>query len=258
MNLFLNYMSMHLKVKMQYKISFIFTLLAQSLIVFLELFVLKSLFTKFKLLNEYNINELYLNFSVIWLGYSLGQTLGRGFDKFSNQINTGNFDLLLIRPRNIFIQIIGSEIYYEKISRIISTLILFIYSSIKVINSFNIFNIFLLLTMIIGSFIISLSIFIIGASICFYTIEGLEIINIFSDGTKQLAQYPMGIYNKIIKVVFTFIIPITLINYYPIEYLTGRLSNNLYLLFPLLSCIIIIPAILLFKLGLKKYKSSGS
>lgn len=258
MNLFLNYMSMHLKVKMQYKISFIFTLLAQSLIVFLELFVLKSLFTKFKLLNEYNINELYLNFSVIWLGYSLGQTLGRGFDKFSNQIKTGNFDLLLIRPRNIFIQIIGSEIYYEKISRIISTLILFIYSSIKVINSFNIFNIFLLLTMIIGSFIISLSIFIIGASICFYTIEGLEIINIFSDGTKQLAQYPMGIYNKIIKVVFTFIIPITLINYYPIEYLTGRLSNNLYLLFPLLSCIIIIPAILLFKLGLKKYKSSGS
>lgn len=258
MNLFLNYMSMHLKVKMQYKISFIFTLLAQSLIVFLELFVLKSLFTKFKLLNEYNINELYLNFSVIWLGYSLGQTLGRGFDKFSNQIKTGNFDLLLIRPRNIFIQIIGSEIYYEKISRIISTLILFIYSSIKVINSFNIFNIFLLLAMIIGSFIISLSIFIIGASICFYTIEGLEIINIFSDGTKQLAQYPMGIYNKIIKVVFTFIIPITLINYYPIEYLTGRLSNNLYLLFPLLSCIIIIPAILLFKLGLKKYKSSGS
>lgn len=258
MSLVLKYMSMHLRVKMQYKVSFFFTLVAQILVVFLELFVLKSMFEKFKLLDAYNINELYLNFSVVWVGFSTAQMLGRGFDKFSNLIKNGSFDLLLIRPRNLFLQIIGSDIFYEKISRILSTSILFIYSSIKVVSCFNITNIYLLITMLIGSFLINIAIFIFGASICFYTVEGLEFINIFTDGTKQLAQYPMGIYNKIIRFIFTIFIPISLVNYYPIEYLSGRSTNILYLFLPLLSCLVIIPAIIFFKAGLKKYKSSGS
>lgn len=258
MSLIVNYMSMHLRVRLQYKISFIFTIVAQALIVSLELFVLKSMFTKFKLLDEYNINEMYLNFSVIWLSFSTAQMLGRGFDKFSDLIRNGNFDLLLIRPRNIFLQIIGSDIYYEKSSRIVSTLILFIYSSIKVLDGFDLSKVFLLILMLFGSFIVLISIFIVGAGISFFTIQGLELINIFSDGTKQLAQYPMGIYNKIVRIIFTVIIPITLINYYPIEYLTGRTHNILYIFLPLISCLSIIPAILFFKFGLKKYKSSGS
>lgn len=258
MSILINYFILHLKIRLQYKISFIFSLIAQLIVVLLELFVIQSMFSKFKLLEEYNINELYLNFSIIWLGYSLAQSFGRGFDKFSNIIKNGNFDILLIRPQNIFIQIIGSDFYFEKFSRIISTLILFIYSSIKVVNNMSILKIYLLITMILGAFIISLAIFIIGASICFYTIEGLEFINIFSDGTKQLAQYPMNIYNKIIKKVFTFIIPITLINYYPIEYLSGRSNSIIYAITPTIACLSIIPAIALFKYGLKKYKSSGS
>lgn len=258
MSLLLNYMSMHLKVKMQYKVSFIFTMITQLLTVFVELFVLKSMFEKFSLLEEYNIYELYFNFSIIWLGYSLAQLLCRGFDKFSNLIVDGSFDLLLIRPRNLYLQIIGSDIYYEKITRVISTFVLLIYSFIKIVNSFSMIKLFMLITMILGSFIVILSLFIIGASVCFYTIQGIEFINIFTDGTKHVCQYPMGIYNKIVRNVFTFIIPVALLNYYPIEYLTGRINNNIYILLPLIPCLFIIPAIMLFKIGLKKYKSSGS
>lgn len=258
MGLIFNYMSMHLKVKMQYKISFFLTIIAQALVMVLELFVISSLFEKFDLLDLYDIHELYLVFSVIWFGFSLAQMLGRGFDKFSNLIINGSFDLLLIRPQNIFLQIVGSDIFYEKTSRIISSLILFIYSSTKIIKDINIFKVFLLFIMVLGSFCVFYSIFIVGASICFSTIQGLEFVNIFTDGTKQLAQYPMGIYNKIVRKIFTYILPITLINYYPIDYLTGRTDNIFYIFLPLVSCFSIIPAIILFNHGLKRYKSSGS
>lgn len=258
MNLLLNYMSMHFKVKMQYKISFILTLISQLLIVALELFVLQSMFEKFSLLEAYNINELYFNFSIIWLGYSLAQLLGRGFDKFSNLIVDGTLDLLLIRPRNIFLQIIGSDMYYEKLSRIISTLILFIYSFFKIIPGFNIMYLFVLLFIFIGAFTIIMSVFIIGAAVCFYTIQGIEFINIFTDGTKHVGQYPMGMFNKFVRNIFTFVIPLTLVNYYPIMYLTGKTNNIFYGILPVLASLFIIPAIFIFKFGLKKYKSSGS
>ena len=201
---------------------------------------------------------MYFNFSIIWLGYSLAQFIGRGFDKFTSLINDGSFDLLLIRPRNLFLQIIGNDIYYEKITRIISSFVLFIYGSINIINEFSIFKFFVLITIILGSFFIIISLFIIGATVCFYTIQGIEFINIFTDGTKQVGQYPMGIFPKIIRKIFTIVIPITLINYYPIEYLSGRSNNILYGFLPLISLMYFFPALIIFRHGLKKYKSSGS
>lgn len=258
MNLIINYMKVHFKIKMQYKVSFICTVISQIIIVFLEFFVLQSLFNKFSLLDKFNKYELYFNFSAIFFGYSLAQLVGRGFDKFYRLIGNGNFDFLLIRPRNLFIQIIGSEMYYEKISKVISSLIILIYSCTKIINGFNIFKLLLVLSIILGIFIIIISVFIIGASVSFYTIQGIEFINIFTDGTKQLGQYPMGIFNKVIRFIFTFVIPLTLVNYYPLEYLMGRTTFIGYAFLPLLSTLYIIPALLLFKVGLKKYKSSGS
>ena len=258
MGLLLNYMSLHLKTKMQYRVSFYFTLLTQLITILVEVFVLKSVFDKFNLLEEYSVYELYFNFSIIWLGYSLAQFIGRGFDKFTSLINDGSFDLLLIRPRNLFLQIIGNDIYYEKITRIISSFVLFIYGSINIINEFSIFKFFVLITIILGSFFIIISLFIIGATVCFYTIQGIEFINIFTDGTKQVGQYPMGIFPKIIRKIFTIVIPITLINYYPIEYLSGRSNNILYGFLPLISLMYFFPALIIFRHGLKKYKSSGS
>ena len=258
MGLLLNYMSLHLKTKMQYRVSFYFTLLTQLITVLVEVFVLKSIFDKFNLLEEYSVYELYFNFSIVWLGYSLAQFIGRGFDKFTSLVNDGSFDLLLIRPRNLFLQIIGNDIYYEKITRIISSFVLFIYGSVNLINDFNIFKLFILVAIIFGSFFIIMSLFIIGATVCFYTIQGIEFINVFTDGTKQLGQYPIGIFPKIVKTIFTIVIPITLVNYYPIEYLSGRSDNILYGLLPLVSIMYIIPALFIFRHGLKKYKSSGS
>jgi len=253
-----NYLSLHLKISLEYKSSFILTIISQTLAMLVELFVVISLFNKFKLLDTYNTYEILLGFSTLWLGYSLVELFGRGFDHFSIIIINGNFDLLLIRPRSLFIQIFGSDICYEKTGRVLISLLIFIYSSIKVINDFTILKVFLLVSMILCSSIIIISVLIIGASFCFYTIQGLEVINIFTNGTRQVGQYPMGIYKKAVRLFFSIVIPITLVNYYPIRYLTGESNNIIYLLLPYYSIIIFIISNIIFHIGTKKYTSSGS
>ena len=249
---------MHIRVSLEYKASFIMSFISQLLSVVLELFAVIALFSKFSLLNEYNPYEILLSFSVIWLGYSIAEAFVRGFDHFGDLIKRGDFDLFLIRPRNIFLQILGYQISIEKISRIILALVLLIISSLKVIKTFNILKLILLVNMFIGSIIIFTSIFIIGASFAFITIEGLEIINIFTNGTRQLTQYPLGIYNKIIRIILTIVIPVTIINYYPLDYLLDKTSNNLYIFLPLLAFIPLFISVIVFKQGIKKYSSTGS
>ena len=258
MSLLKNYLSLHLKISLEYKSSFILTVISQSLALLVELFTVMTLFNKFKLLDVYNTYELLLGFSTLWLGYSLVEMFGRGFDHFSKIIINGNFDILLIRPRSIFIQVIGTEICYEKIGRVSLSLFMFIFSALKVIKDISILKILLLVLMLFGTILIVLSVIIIGASFCFVTIQGLEVINIITNGTRQVGQYPMGIYKKGVRLFFSIVIPIALVNYYPLNYLTGRSNNLIYLLLPLYSIVIFILSNIIFQLGTKKYTSSGS
>ena len=258
MRLFRNYLSLHLKTRLEYKSSFILGLISQGLYMLLELYAVYSLFKRFNLMEIYNKYEVYLGFSTIWFGYSMCEFFGRGFDCFYKIIVNGKFDLLLIRPRNIYIQIVGEDICYEKISRVVLGFIIFIYSACKVITDVSILKILLLVLMVVGCMIIIFSLFIIAASICFKTIQGIEIINVLTNGTKQVAEYPMKIYNGTIRMIFTIFIPICLVNYYPIDYLVGRSNNILYVFLPLLTLGLLLISILIFNSSIKKYCSTGS
>ncbi len=258
MKLIFKYLATHLKVSLEYKTSLLLSIIAQGLVMLVELFAINSLFHKFGLLDSYNIYELLLGFSIVWLGFSLTEMFFRGFDHFSDLITFGKFDLLLIRPRNIYLQIFGNDICYEKTSRVLVSLFLFIYSSTKVIETFTFLKVLTLILIVLGCVTIFASIFIIGAAFCFITIQGLEVVNIFTDGSRQLTQYPMGIYKKIVRIIFTYIIPITIVNFYPVKYLTGATTNIIYIFLPLLSIFFLIISILIFNRGIKKYSSTGS
>jgi ABC-2 type transport system permease protein len=68
----------------------------------------------------------------------------------------------------------------------------------------------------------------------------------------------MEIYKKWIRTFFTVVIPLTAVNYYPLEYLAGRTDNILYVFMPLYSIVLLIISVKIFKLGMSKYQSTGS
>lgn len=258
MKLLLHYFSMHIRVTLEYKINFILTLFAQVLIMATELFTVYTLFNKFELLDEFNIYYLFMVFAINWLGFSLAETFGRGFDEFKKLMKKGGFDILLIRPRSIHLQILGNDFAFQKIGRVVASLFLLIFSTYKLIPVLTLDKLLLIILMVLGDFIIIVSLFIIGAFFCFYTVEGLEFINVFTNGSKQVNEFPMSIYHKAIGLIFTFVIPIALCNYYPIEYLVGKSTSFYYFLMPLSSLIFLSISIFIFNLGLHRYSSTGS
>ena len=104
MKLVLKYISMYLKSELEYKSSFIMTLISQLVTVSLSSFTVVILMDKFKFLNNYNIYEVIIAIAIVQFGFSLAETFARGFDKFSELIKNGTLDILLIRPRSILCQ----------------------------------------------------------------------------------------------------------------------------------------------------------
>ncbi len=258
MRLYIESFKMHIKSLIEYKKSFILGFLSQFIVFFSYYFIILTIFTKFNNIKGFTVYEVLLCFSIIQFGYSINEVFARGIDRFDDLIITGKFDLLLLRPRNILLQVLCSKIDLMKISRTIQAVIILIISLINLNINFDIYKIITLILMLISSIVIFFSIFLIMASYCFITVQGLEITNVFTDGGKHMAQYPIGIFNKTFMFIFTFLIPYAFVNYYPLLYILGKTDNILYAFSPLLVFIFLIPALLSFKFGIKRYTSVGS
>ena len=258
MKFYINSLKMNLKSILEYKKSFITAFISQFFIIFTFYFIIVALFDTFKHIKGYTKYEVLLCFAIIQFGFSITETFARGIDTFENQIIGGTFDRILLRPKNILLQSIASDFDFIKISRVLQSIVILIISIIKLNLKFNIYKIITLILMLISSIVVFFSIFILTAAYCFITVQSLEVKNLLADGGKHIAQYPINIYNKHFIFIFTFIIPYAFVNYYPLLYLLGKSTNKLYMISPLLVFLYLIPSILSFKWGIKKYTSVGS
>ncbi|NLV35689.1 MAG: hypothetical protein GXY17_03315 [Clostridiaceae bacterium] len=258
MKLYLKYASVILRSLMQYKASFVMSTIGQFLVSFTAFLGVYFMFSRFHSVSGFSYCEVLLCFSVLLTSFSLAECFVRGFDTFSVIISNGEFDRIMVRPRNEILQVLASRIEFSRIGRLLQALLMFAYAlpSSEVVWSFD--KILTLFFMIIGGFGVFSGLFVIYASLCFFTIEGLEFLNIFTDGGREFGRYPFSVYGEGVLKFFTYIVPLALFQYYPFLYLTGRTDRVIYMLLPLIGLLFIVPCLLFWRIGVRHYKSTGS
>lgn len=255
---YFKYFKINLKSEMQYKLSFTLSFISQFFVFFGYYFTILSLFSNFSNVKGFTLYEVLLTFSIIQFGFAFCESFFRGIDQFDKLIIDGSFDTILLRPQNILLQVFGQRISFVKLARLLQALIILVIAIINIDVLWNVKKIITLICMLISSVLIFLGIFILAASYCFMTIKGLEVRNVFTDGGKHMAQYPIGIFKKGFVFIFTYLIPFGFVNYYPLLYLTDRVDNQIYMISPLITVIYLIPCIIVFYKGVKRYSSIGS
>ena len=256
--LYFKYLSLHFKSAMQYKASFILSFISQAF-AFLGFYVtILCLFNKFPNVSGFSLYEVLLTFSIISFGSSFCEIFFRGIDQFDHLIEKGEFDRLLLKPRNILFQVVVEDADFVRGSRLLQSIIFLVISLTHLKIKYSLLKIFIIISMLAGSIIVFFGLLVLSAAYCFITIKGLEVRNVFTCGCRDMAQYPIGIFNRGIMFLLTYIIPLGCINYYPLLYLLGKSNNVLYIFSPFLTVIYLIPCILIFYKGINKYTSTGS
>lgn len=258
MKLYLRYFSIHMRSVMQYKISFLLTTIGQFLVSFNVFLGVYFMFMRFNKVKGYSYSEALLCFSIILVEFSLAECFARGFDAFSSMIGNGEFDRIMVRPRSEILQVLGSKIEFTRIGRVFQAIVMFVYGILNSDIQWSLDKILTVIFMMLGGAVVFTGIFIVYAALCFFTLEGLEFMNIFTDGAREYGKYPISIYGKRVLQICTFLIPIALVQYYPLLYLLDRNAKQWYMFLPLLAIVFIIPCYMLWKIGLKHYKSTGS
>lgn len=258
LKLYAEYLSLHLRERMEYKKSFILELFGQFLVSFSLFLSIYFLFQRFHSVAGFSFSQVLISFSVVMMAFSLAEIFFRGFDLFPQMLGNGEFDRILVRPRNTVFLVICSKFQLNRLSRVLQAIVTLLYALPRCGIHWNPAKAGVLTLMILCGTVVFGCLFVCGAAVAFFTIEGLEFINIFTDGAREFGSYPMAVYGKAILTFTTFVIPLACFQYWPMLWLMGESRNLLYALCPLFSLLFILPSLLLWKIGIRKYQSTGS
>lgn len=258
MRLYMKYFSMHLRAQMQYKASFVLLALGQFLVSFNVFLGIYFMFQRFHKVKDFTYPQIMLCFAIVLIAFSLAECIFRGFDTFPSMLGNGEFDRILVRPRSTMLQVLGSKVEFTRIGRLLQAIVMFIYGISSMDMAWTWDKILLVFFMILSGMVIFASLFILYAGICFFTLEGLEVFNIVTDGAREYGKYPVAVYGKNVLKFCTYIVPFALFQYYPFLYLIGYETNPIYFLYPILACTFFLPCFGVWRFGLHRYRSTGS
>lgn len=260
MKLYFNYIRILLRSHMQYRASFFMVLIGQ-LIYPVTLFAgVYLLVSRFGEIGGWSVPELTFSFGALLISYSIAEAFARGFDLFPSMVRDGGFDRVLVRPRGTILQVLGSRFEINRVGKLVSSLIMYIWAVFNLGIAWTADKVIVAVFMIVAGIFVFSGVFILAAVWSFWTISGNELLNILTDGTREMARFPLDVYRSKIIVIFIFIIPVASANFLPLMYITGKTMENpaIYALSPLLGILFIIPCLLLWQVGVRHYKSTGS
>lgn len=258
LKLYFHYISITIRSAMQYKTSFAMFVIGQFLVSFNVFLGVYFMFQRFHSVKGFTFQEVVLCFSIVLLEFSLSEMYARGFDLFPSMVRRGDFDRILLRPRGAVLQVLGSRFELTRIGRMLQAVLMFVYAVTTAGLHWTAAKVLTVIFMLTGGSVLFTAMFMIGASFSFFTTEGLEFMNVFTDGAREYGKYPLSVYGKRLLWITTFLLPYALIQYYPLLYLLDRRESPIYIFLPLLAALFLLPAYLLWRIGMRHYKSSGS
>ena len=194
LSLYFHFVKLRIRSQMAYRLSFVFDLLAQASISVIDFFMIALLFNRFKQLEGWSLWEVGFLYGMIGICFAVAEMIGRGFDVFQRNVLRGDFDTMLVRPLGTFFQVFSHEFLLRRVGRIAQALVVFVIANSQLTISWSFVKVGYLLVSLVSGTCFFIGLFVIGATSCFWTVQSIEIINIFTNGGVFMGSYPFSIY----------------------------------------------------------------
>lgn len=214
------------------------------------------LVSKTKVLGGYNLWEVilfYLTFNFIDSGT---QMVFREVYRFRQQIVSGSFDLILVKPVNCLFRVLFGGADLLDMMTLLPFMLFILFAASKIPN-ISISGMAVYLILLGNAFFIAMSFHIIVLALAILTTEIDHAIMIYRDFT-GMGKLPVDIYGEPLRSFVTFIIPVGVMMTYPVKAMMGLLSISGIIFAFALSTIFFAFSIILWRYALRRYTSASS
>jgi len=262
--LYARLVSQSVRAQIQYRLSFVLMSVGHFVTSVVEAVGIWALFERFGMLGQWSLAEVAFLYGIVNVAFPMSEALARGFDVFGAQfVKTGDFDRLLLRPRSTVLQLAGHDFQLQRVGRLAQGLIVLGWAIATLDLDWNPARVMLLLYTVLSAVVFFYALFIFQATLSFWTIDSLEIMNTLTYGGVETAQYPLAIYRPGFRRFFTFVVPLGCISYFPAVALLGiddplGTPRALQVAAPLAGYVFFGVSLLAWRAGIRHYTSTGS
>jgi ABC-2 type transport system permease protein len=249
--------------QLQYRTSFALDLVGNFVITFLDFAAVLILFANVPALDGWTVHEVAFLYASTCISFALVDVVIGHLDLFPRMIREGTFDLVLVRPRGSLFQVIAGDFALRRLGRAFQGVAVFAYALTGVEVDWNPGRVAMVGVMLVAGAGIFAAVWIAGATIAFWTVDGGEFTNAFTYGGNFLTQYPISIYGEWLRRFLAFVIPMAFVCYFPALYVLDKedplgFPRAFQFASPLVAVVAAVGAGVVWTLAVRRYRSVGS
>ena len=247
-----------LKSKMSYRADFFISTFGMILTNISGFITFMILFHNFPSVNGWDYHHMLFLYGFSLIALTPVQCF---FDNNWNlrfMVRSGDFIKYCFRPINVFFYFISEVFDVKGLGQVVFGLGTFIYAWIHIGIPVTVVTVAEAVIFLITASLFMIALMNFAAATCFWIINsGYVMVIMFR--FKDFAKYPSSIFNSVFRFIFTFLIPIAFVAYYPsLVFVTPDHVPLLSWLSPFIGALFFFLSYKFWMLGVRKYDFTGS
>jgi ABC-2 type transport system permease protein len=252
-----------LRSQLTYRASFLLELVSSTTIMAMDLVTVLVMFRVTKTLGSFDLPVSFLMASLAGLSFGAADFAVGNIEDLRVLIRNGQLDALLVRPLGLLGQLFATDFQMRRIGRIVQGVAAVLVGAAVAGVPWTWRSAALLVLTPVAGFGFFSAVFVIGATVAFWWIDSGEFANAFTYGGRDFTTYPVTVYGTVFRRLFAFGFGFAFVAYYPTLALLRKpdplgLPGWTGWLSPVVSMLAMAVAALVWRIGVRHYRSTGS
>ena len=249
--------------ELQYRTSFVLFTIAQFFITFIDFLAIAVIFHNIPQLGGWSIGEVAFLYATAAVAFGLADLLVSQVENTATRIRLGTFDVVLIRPLNSLFQIVADDFALRRVGKLVQAAAVLVVALSRRDVGWTTGRVLMVPVMIAAGAVIYSCLWVITASVVFWTVDGGEMGNAVTYGGNFLTQYPLHIYGTWIRRFLGFAAGAGFVSYFPSLYVLGKddplgMPGSFWFASPAVAAVAVAVAALAWRSAVRHYRSTGS
>lgn len=247
-----------IKSKLSYRADFIISMIGMIAQNFIGAISFWLIFQKFPSISDWNYYEMVFLYGFTLLSATPAQCFFDNNWQLRIQVKTGDFIKYCFRPINLFFYYISEVFDIKGIFQFIFGIVCVVYAWKNLDLPFNVLTIPLLIVAFVSASLFVIALLNFAAATCFWIINSFFAL-VLSCQLRDFAKYPITIFSPFLRAIFTFVIPIGFIAFFPSQiFLRPSEVNWIVWITPFFGSLFFYLSYKFWMCGAMKYNGTGN
>jgi ABC-2 type transport system permease protein len=252
-----------LRGQLAYPTSFALQCLGQAIAQASELVAVLVLFSHVRAMGGFVVGEVLVLYGIASVAFGLADLVVGQLDSLPDYIRTGRLDALLLRPLSALGQLCVVDIALRRVGRVVTGLLVLGFALSAVDVQWTVPRLAMLVVAPLAGAVVLGAIWVVASSLCFWVVEGRELVNSVTYGSGMFTTFPLGVFSSWLRRLMGFLVPGAFVAYFPTLALLGKpdpLGMPAFLQWssPVVAALSVLVAGAVWRAALRHYQGTGS